>query len=151
MCQFGKQTSQLVPGKRSMIVQGRSGTLLAEKLQPGQCLFIHHFQRPTKERNFKGQGIRNKQNGAITTNPTKSCEGWLYFCIFVDLTTGFIDIQFQIFFSSRATIEAMEQFKAKVRDNRIIVSECKSYSKGCFSISQDFRKHLGLKDQTYQY
>ena len=81
----------------------------AEKLQPGQRVFIDHFDCSNRGRKCEGQGIQNKQKNAKVSNPAKLFKGG---CIFVDAATGYIDVQSQIFFSASATINAMEQFKA---------------------------------------
>ena len=56
-CQFGKQTSRTVPGRQTRIVEERAGVLSEDKLQPGQQIFIDHFQCLTRGQKFKGQGI----------------------------------------------------------------------------------------------
>ena len=110
----------------------------AEKLQPGQNVFIEHFEWTTRERKFKDQYTRNKKLGTGVWNPSKSFKGK---CIFIDATTGFIDIQFQSSFSTPATIDAVEQFKASARDNGIVVSEYQSDGGSRFTY-QEFRKHI---------
>ena len=88
-CQFDKQTSRAVPGQRTCIVEERAGILLAEKLQPGQLIFIDHFQCSTRGPKFKGQGIQNEQRNAKLTDSSKLFKGG---CIFVDAATGYIDV-----------------------------------------------------------
>ena len=56
---------------------------------------------------FKGQGIGNKQRNAKVTDSSKSFKCG---CIFVNAPTGYIDVQFQSFFSAHETIDAVEQF-----------------------------------------
>ena len=46
-CLFGKQTSQAKPGKRTTVVQERDGILSADKLHPGQRVFVDHFMCST--------------------------------------------------------------------------------------------------------
>ena len=55
-CQFGKQTNQTVPGKKTCIIEECAGILSAKKRQPGQRVFIDHFECSTRGRTFKGQG-----------------------------------------------------------------------------------------------
>ena len=55
--QFGKQTNRPVPGRGTRSVGEQAGILSAEKLQPGQRIFIDHFQCSTLRQKFKGQGI----------------------------------------------------------------------------------------------
>ena len=125
-----------VPRKQTRVIEECSGILSGEKLQPGERVFINCFKCTTRGRKFTGQGIRNKKIKAKVSNISKSFKGRF---IFIDTVTGF-DIQFQSFFSAQATIDAVEQFKANVRDNGIIVSEYESYRGSCFT-SQESRKH----------
>ena len=46
-CQFGKQTYRSVPGKRTRVIKEREGILSAEKLQPGERVFVDHFNCST--------------------------------------------------------------------------------------------------------
>ena len=68
-----------------------SGILSAEKLQPGQRFFIDHFEYTMIRQKFKGQDIKNRQNGMKVSNPSKSFKGG---CIFIDAAAGLINIQF---------------------------------------------------------
>ena len=70
--------------------------------------------------------------------------------IFVNTATGYIDVQFQSFFSAHATIDAVEQFKADAKDNGIIILEYQSDGGSCFT-SNKFQKHLASKGQTNCY
>ena len=42
-CLFGKQTRKRVPGKVLKVVKDRTGILSADKLHPGELVFIDHF------------------------------------------------------------------------------------------------------------
>ena len=55
-------------GKQTGIVKEQSGVLSVEKLQPGQLIFIDHFQCSTQGQKFKGQGIQNKQQNVKITD-----------------------------------------------------------------------------------
>ena len=61
------------------IVEEQAGVLSAEKLQPGQQIFIDHFQCSTRGQKFKGEGIQNTQRNAKITDSSKSFKGG---CIF---------------------------------------------------------------------
>ena len=70
-----------MPEKQTRFIEECSGILLAEKIQPEQRVFVDYFQCSTRGRNFKGQGIQNKQKNAKVSNPSKPSKGG---CIFVD-------------------------------------------------------------------
>ena len=53
-CQFGRQTNHAVPGKVSKVIKDRVGIMSADKLQPGQRVFIDHFVCSTRGRKQAG-------------------------------------------------------------------------------------------------
>ena len=71
-------------------------------------------------------------------------------CIFVDTSTGYIDTQFQSFFSACTTITAVDQFKANPKDSGIIISKYPSHG-GLSFTSNKFQKHVASKEQSNQY
>ena len=73
-----------------------------------------------------------------------------YRCIFVDAATGFIDIQFQSFFSAAKTISAVQRFEANARDNGIVVSQYHSDCGSAFT-AKEFRQFLASQGQTNRF
>ena len=53
-CQFGKQTRQSAPGKRTKAIKDRQGVLSSEALQPGERVFVDHFVCLTRGRKWAG-------------------------------------------------------------------------------------------------
>ena len=146
-CLFGKQTSQAKPGKRTTVVQERDGILSADKLHPGQRVFVDHFMCSTRGRKFKGQGINNPKKRARVQSKSKLYQGG---CIFVDAATGHIDVEFQTFFSSEETIQAIKNYEDKCRDNGIIVQEYQ-FDNGSSFTSRSLRDYLEQKGQTSRF
>jgi len=146
-CQFGKQTRKPAPGKRTTAIKDREGVLSAEALQPGERVFVDHFVCSTRGRKYSGQGIRNTKRKASTDQQAKSYAGG---CVVVDAATGFIDIQFQSFFSASETISAVKRFEANARDNGIIVSQYHSDSGSAFT-GKEFCKFLANQGQTNRF
>ena len=121
--------------------------LSAEALQPGKRVFVDHFVCSTRGRKWAGQGIRNTKRKASAVKQAKSYAGG---CIFVDAATGFIDIQFQSFFSAAETINAVKRFKDNAQDNGIIVLQYHSDSGSAF-IAKKFCQFLASQGQTNQF
>ena len=119
-CMFGKQTNRAKPGKRNSVIREREGILSADKLHPGQRVFVDHFVCSTRGRKFEGQGISNRKQNARPPSKDKSFSGG---CIFVDAATGHIEVEFQTHFSTQETIEAIKRCEQKARDNGIIIQE----------------------------
>ena len=115
-CVFGKQTNRAKPGKRTSVVREREGILSADKLHPGQRVFVDHFVCSTRGRKFEGQGISNRKRNARLPSKDKSFSGG---CIFVDAATGHIEVEFQTHFSTQETIKAIKRCEQKARDNGI--------------------------------
>ena len=75
-----------------------------------------------------------KQNKRMLKYPTDQIiQRWMHL---VDAATGYIDIQFQSFFSAHATIDAAEQFEANAKNNSIIISKSQSDGGSCFTYNE---------------
>ena len=119
-CQFGKQTSRRVPGRKSRMIKEKVGVLSAEALYPGERVFVDHFVCSTRGRKIEGQGIRNRGRKASVSEKAKSYSGG---CIFVDAATGYIQVEFQSFFSAEETVKAVQRFETHAADRGIRVKE----------------------------
>ena len=98
----------------------------------------------TRGRKFEGQGISNQKKRARVQSKLKSYQGG---CIFVDAATGHIDVEFQKFFSSEETVQAIKNYEDKCRDNGIIIQEYQ-FDNGSSFTSQLLRDYLRGKGQT---
>ena len=101
-------------------------------------------------RKFNGQGIQNKTKWCSCMQSIKIVLNGR--CIFVNAVTGYIDIKFQSFFSACTTINAVEQFKANAKDNRITVSNISLMKDYYVSYLTSFEKNVASKEeQSNQY
>ena len=62
----------------------------------------------------------------------------------MDAATGHIDVEFQTFFSSEETVQAIKNYKDKCRDNGIIIQEYQ-FDNGSSFTSQSLRDYLKQK------
>ena len=132
------------PGKRTTVVQEQDGIPSADKLHPGQRVFVDHFVCSTRGRKFEGQGISNRKRKADAHSKSKSHQGG---CIFVDAATGHIEVEFQTFFSSEETIQAIENCEKKCSDNGMIIQECHFDKRPSFT-SRTLQEHPREEGQT---
>ena len=58
-CHFGKQTNRVAPGTIGKAVEARRGVLSADKLPPGERVFVDHFLCAMRGRKFTGDGKHN--------------------------------------------------------------------------------------------
>ena len=117
-----------MPGKKTNVIREREGVLSAEKLQPGQKVFIDHFISSIRGRKLQGCGVINPKTKREVKGKDKSyCGG----CMFVDAASGYVQVQFQSYLSAVATVEAVENYEKHALDNGVIVSQyyfCTMYS-----------------------
>ena len=146
-CQFGKQINRSKPGKGSSAIKDKIGSLSSKQLQPGQRVFVDHFECPARGQKFSGQGIKNIQQKATIKDKNKS---YGYGCIFIDAATGFINIQLQSFVNVTATIQSVKQFENDAKDHGIIIKEYHSDNGSVFT-SQDLRQYLMDNNQTCRF
>ena len=140
-CMFGKQTRKRVPGKVvSRVVKDREGILAADKLHPGQLVFLDHFICSTRGRQIKGYGIKSR------SKINSYCGG----CIFVDASTGYIHVECQQSTSTHFTLEGVNNFEKIAYDNGIIIQEYQSDNGSSFT-SKEFRTRLKEHDQDAKY
>ena len=146
-CQFGRQTNRKVPVNRTSIIRELEGILSAEKLHPGQLVFIDHFLSSTRGRKIEGYGIRHPKTKVISSMRDKSYGGG---CIFVAAASGYIDIKFQSFLTADETVEAVTEYEKHALDNGVIVTEYHSDNGGAFT-SKRFKEHLIEQGQNNRY
>ena len=140
-CQFGKQTNRAKPGRKLEVVKDRSGITSANKLHPGELVFIDHFVSTTRGRKIKGFGIKGG-----SSNTSSSHKGGL---IFVDAAAGWINIQFQSHLNSHETISAVDSFEALARDDGVVIKGCQSDNGSAFT-SNNFKARLAANQQFSQ-
>ena len=127
---FSKQSCKWVPGKVSKVVKDREGILSADKLHPGQQVFIDHFICSTRGRRIKGYGIKSR------SKVNSYCGG----CIFVNASTGYMHAKCQQSTSSHYTLEGVNNFEKIAYNNGIIIQEYQSDNGVAFT-SKEFRAH----------
>ena len=137
---FGKQTQRRVPGKVSKPIKDREGILSADKVLPGQLVFMDHFICSTRGRKTRGYGIRGKSR-------INSYGGG---CIFVDASSGYIHVEHLVSTSSSNTLEALSNYKKMAYNNGIIVQGYQSNNGSAFT-SKEFKEHLELSGQKSKY
>ena len=56
-CQFGQQTNRPVPGSKQVVNTQRQGITSADRLYPGQLMFLDHFHSTAQGRKNSGHGV----------------------------------------------------------------------------------------------
>ena len=140
-CQYGKQHSRPVPGRRSKTIQDKPAHTPPEPSQPGKLIFVDHFICSTKGRKFNGFGIKNSSKA--DSDPTLYTGG----CIFVDDCSGYIDVQFQCHLNTHETLAAVEAFERLARDSGVIPQAYQTDGGSAFT-SRGFLAHLAKFAQT---
>jgi len=143
-CQFGKQHSRPVPGKKSTTIQDRAGAISSNQVQPGQRVSIDHFVCSTKGRLFSGYGIPNSETAK--RDPKWYTGG----CIFVDESTNFVHIEFQAHLNTHETLAAVEAFEKHALDSGVIVQSYTADNGTSFT-SRGFLAHLSKFAQTIRH
>ena len=137
-CQYGKQTVRPSPGKTSSVVQDRQGALSQGDLLPGQQISVDHFICSTRGRLFTGQGKgedKEKYHGGA---------------IFVDHSTGYIQVEFQVSLNTHEMLAAKEKFELKCRDHGI-TPQAYLMDNGSSFTSADFTKKLSSFHQISRF
>ena len=92
--------------------------LSAEKLLPGEQVFVNHFACTAQGRTFEGAGACDCNNDAASVeNKQHSCCGG---CVLIDAGSGHIVVKFQHHFTEEETIQALNRCKNKAKDQGII-------------------------------
>ena len=136
---FGKQTRKHVPEKVLKGVKDREGILYADKLHPGQQVFINHFVCSIRGRRRKGYGIKSRSK----------VNSYCGVCIFVNASTGYVH-ECQQSTSSHYTLEGINNFEKIAYDNGIIIQEYQSDNGSAFT-SKEFRARLEEQGQEAIY
>ena len=121
--------------------------LSAEKLHPGQRVFVDHFVCPTRGRKFEGKGISDRKKNVRLSDKNKSYGGG---CLFVDAASGHIEVEFQTFFSAQETIDAIKRHEQKARDKGIMIQECQ-FDNGSSFTSKSLQDCLLDQGQTCRF
>ncbi len=143
-CQFGKQRSRPVPGKKTTTVQDRAGVISADQVLPGQRVSVDHFVCSTRGRLLSGYGV--KKNHSTKDDPKLYCGG----CLFIDEATGHVVVEFQKHLNTHETLAALESFEAKARDSGVIPQSYTTDNGSCFT-SRGFFAHLSKFAQTVRH
>jgi transposase InsO family protein len=143
-CQFGRQTNRAVPGKTTTVNRARKGITSADKLHPGDLVFIDHFTCSTRGRKNEGAGLTR---GAARRSNDHSYKGG---CIFVDAGTGYISIKFQSYLTAEETINAVSAYKREAYDHGIIIKSYQSDNGSQFT-SKAFKEHIAHNRQSNRY
>ena len=106
-CLFAKQQRRPTAGRTTTTVRDQQGTLSADQLLPGQKISVDHFASSTKGRLFSSSG---------RSNPDYMYSGG---CIFVDHSSGYLDVQFQTRLNTQETLKAKEKFELNCLDHGI--------------------------------
>ena len=143
-CQFGKQTNRVIPGTIRKEIEKRKGVMSAERLLPGERVYVDHFQCAARGRLFTGDG---KYNHHVNTKRTidennSHCGG----AVLVDAATGHIGVEFQTTLNQEETVKATQRYEDKAKDYGMIVKECQFNNAGAFT-SKQLNKRLKDNDQ----
>jgi hypothetical protein len=139
-CQFGKQHSRPVPGKRSKIIQDAPKFAPQDPGQPGQRIFVDHFVCSTKGRKLSGYGVKNPNDPTLYTGG----------CLFIDDCSGFVDVELQCHLNTHDTLAAVEAFEKKARDAGVIPQSYQTDNGSAFT-SRGFLSHLAKFSQTVRH
>ena len=143
-CQFGRQTNRAVPGKTTTVNRARKGITSADRLHPGDLVFIDHFTCSTRGRKNEGAGLTR---GAARRSNDHSYKGG---CIFVDAGTGYISIKFQSYLTAEETINAVSAYEREAYDHGIIIKSYQSDNGSQFT-SKAFKEHIARNRQSNRY
>jgi hypothetical protein len=137
-CQYGKQHQQPAPAKASTAVKDQAGVLKDENLIPGQQVSIDHFICGTKGKLFSSAG--------------RSLNSDMYSggCLFIDLASNFVDLEFQKHLNTHDTLKAKHNFELMARDSGVIPQSYLSVNEGSFT-SAKFTEHLGTLKQVVKF
>ena len=140
-CQYAKQTSRPVPGKKRVMIRDKAGILSAGKEQPGERVHMDHFVSSTRGRLFTGYGANGKSR-----HVKSFCGG----CIFVDAATGFVHCELQQHLNNDETLEAVKKFEQVAADSGITIAEYSADNGSCFT-SKAFAERLQAGNQAIRH
>ena len=137
-CQFGKQTQRSSGATRTSAVRDREGVLRQDTLLPGQKVAVDHFVCSTKGRLFDSRG--------------KSRDALMYVggCLFVDLATNHIHVEFQSKLNTHETATAKESYEMMCRDHGVVPQSYHSDNGSSFT-SKGFAEHLQKFEQVSSF
>ena len=147
-CQFGKQTNRVVPGTIRRAIEARKGVLSADKLLPGERVFVDHFNCSARGRKFTGDGRYN-----YGAKPKRQMDIENSYCggiVFVDAAAGHIAVEFQTALNQEETLKAIQKYEDKARDYGVIVKEYQFDNGGAF-MSHKLRETLRAKSQNWRH
>ena len=142
-CQYGKQHSKPVPGKKSTAIRDKAGILSADQLSPGQRIHMDHFVSSTRGRTLSGYGITGRK---APTADNSFCGG----CIFVDASSSYVHVELQHHLNNKDTLNAVTAFEQEAADSGVTVAEYSTDNGSCFT-SKAFAAHLLSSNQTVRY
>jgi len=137
-CQFGKQTVRPSGATKKEMVQDRVGALSQDALHAGQKVAVDHFVCSTKGRLFESKG------------KTKDSEMYCGGCLFVDLATSYIFIEFQSKLNTHQTAKVKEEFESMCGDHGVVPQSYLSDNGKCFS-SEGFSERLKRFEQVSSF
>ena len=132
-CQFGGQTNRPVPGSKQVVNRQRQGITSADRLYPGQLMFLDHFHSTARGRKNSGHGV--------SVNSKVGGRSYGGRCIAVCGATDYIMVECQTSFSAASTVEAIKEFEQHALDHGVVI---KSYQldNGSAFTSKLFKQQL---------
>ena len=116
-----------------MVNTQRQGITSADRLYPGQLMFLNHFHTPA-------QGYKNSGHG-ISVNSKVGGRSYGGRCIAVCGATGYIMVECQTSFSTASTVEAIKEFEQHALDHRVVIKSYQSDNGSAFT-SKLFKQRL---------
>ena len=137
-CQYGKQCRLPVKGKKVSMDRDNKGATTKDVHLPGQRVAVDHFVCSTRGRLFTSRGKEAEK------------DKYMGGCIFVDLATGFIHIEFLTSLTSHETLLAKEKYEMMCRNHGVIVQEYVTDMGAAFT-SKAFTQHLEKFEQVIRF
>jgi hypothetical protein len=137
-CQFAKPKQRTAPGTQRSIVRDRVDALQQDQVFPGQRVSVDNFICSTKGRLFSGRG---------KTEPKDMYSGG---CIFIDSSSGCVQVEFQAHLNTHKTLAAKERFELSSRDVGVVPQEYLLNNGSAFT-SKAFADHLAKFEQTAKF
>ena len=136
ICEYAKAHRKPTRGQTHTPNPARDGHLKVNDLRPGSTISVDHFESRLKGRTYDSFG-------------KATSDQYIGGCIFVDHSSGFVHVEFQLGFSAIETIRAKQNFEKFSFNNGVIPLTYLTDS-GAFKANK-FVQHIRDNNQKIQY